>query len=592
MAEQAPSSQLSQPSPNKPPRSRAGFEESGRPGKRPRLSTPPQMTAAVAHAEERQQQRSPAASFQSPNPQAEAIGALMGVAQNATSPATENASQIANSNPATTLSQPLNIVAQNLQTPPGTASTQGDAITQTSPVSASSLGTINSIIGPSGAVTAIGSPQPMDGIIKSASGNDSVSPEDPNKSMSYPTSFLQPQNDGRRGMSLPHSGLRQGTRSPSGSNKKHKCPYCSTEFTRHHNLKSHLLTHSQEKPYVCATCNSRFRRLHDLKRHTKLHTGERPHVCPKCNRKFARGDALARHNKGPGGCAGRRESMGSFAGDDDGDVDEAMESVVYGEPENMEDDDGTMRGTPQIRRQPPSGDDSVDTTANYRMPSTYPPIQGRPPGSFPPPTGYGASNQPYAASGAQYSGASSGMRPGSQVFAQNPMTESPKPISPAQRQNTGTIDSIGRNRSPSNPQYAQHPQQYPPRGSSGSSSLAVPPHGPQLPPPHGLNPPDPRFTLPSQAGPTHPPTQPSGPPTHMSGSGPLSSHSNSSSHGFSGHGSGEGHKGAFPTNEERLWAVVRSLENQMGSMRETIDSLRAEVANLKQKAEQQHRTQT
>jgi len=76
----------------------------------------------------------------------------------------------------------------------------------------------------------------------------------------------------------------------------------------------------------------------------------------------------------------------------------------------------------------------------------------------------------------------------------------------------------------------------------------------------------------------------------MSGSGPLSSQSNSSSHGFSGHGSGEGHKGAFPTNEERLWAVVRSLENQMGNLRETIDSLRAEVGSLKQTVEQQHRT--
>ena len=85
-------------------------------------------------------------------------------------------------------------------------------------------------------------------------------------------------NEAKRGMSLPNSGQRQGTRSPS--TKKHRCPYCATEFTRHHNLKSHLLTHSQEKPYVCSTCQSRFRRLHDLKRHTKLHTGERPQFAP------------------------------------------------------------------------------------------------------------------------------------------------------------------------------------------------------------------------------------------------------------------------------------------------------------------------
>lgn len=89
------------------------------------------------------------------------------------------------------------------------------------------------------------------------------------------------------------------------STKQHKCPYCSLDFT---DIKSHLLTHSHEKPYVCQTCQSTFRRLHDLKRHTKLHTGEFPHICRQCGRKFARIDALARHQKGPGGCPRTRSS--------------------------------------------------------------------------------------------------------------------------------------------------------------------------------------------------------------------------------------------------------------------------------------------
>ncbi len=160
------------------------------------------------------------------------------------------------------------------------------------------------------------------------------------KALTYPGPLPNIQQSDRRRNT--HSGF--GRESPSkspGSNKKHQCespqssycplseltalgPYCSTTFTRHHNLKSHLLTHSHEKPYYCDACDSRFRRLHDLKRHSKLHTGERPHTCPKCHRSFARGDALARHSKGAGGCAGRRSSLGG----DDPEQDESMHGIV------------------------------------------------------------------------------------------------------------------------------------------------------------------------------------------------------------------------------------------------------------------------
>ena len=51
-----------------------------------------------------------------------------------------------------------------------------------------------------------------------------------------------------------------------GKKRKHKCPECGQYFTRLHNLKSHLLTHSQEKPFICDDCGHKFRRLHDLKR--------------------------------------------------------------------------------------------------------------------------------------------------------------------------------------------------------------------------------------------------------------------------------------------------------------------------------------
>ncbi|KAJ4415947.1 hypothetical protein N0V82_007069 [Gnomoniopsis sp. IMI 355080] len=76
----------------------------------------------------------------------------------------------------------------------------------------------------------------------------------------------------------------------TSSIRKHKCPYCEVQFSRHDFLKTHLLIHSQEKPYLCEVCKLRFRRLHDLKRHGKLHTGER-------QLRFRRLHDLKRHGK-------------------------------------------------------------------------------------------------------------------------------------------------------------------------------------------------------------------------------------------------------------------------------------------------------
>ncbi|KAI5310509.1 hypothetical protein KEM55_006072 [Ascosphaera atra] len=156
-----------------------------------------------------------------------------------------------------------------------------------------------------------------------ANSNEYVSVADANvrRGMSLPTVAPHPQRTDTVNSTTSVCELNMASVDPayaaqhsSSNGKKHRCSHCGTEFTRHHNLKSHLLTHSEEKPHVCNVCNQRFRRRHDMKRHMKLHTGERPHICPRCGRRFARGDALARHAKGPGGCAGRRESGGSSLG--------------------------------------------------------------------------------------------------------------------------------------------------------------------------------------------------------------------------------------------------------------------------------------
>ena len=94
------------------------FEESFRPGKRPRLE-PPQMTAAAAVAEARRkspQLTTPPSTGTSPNRPRQALNALMSSPQNATSKAPP-ATSAAFSDPATIVSEALAVVAENIQPP-------------------------------------------------------------------------------------------------------------------------------------------------------------------------------------------------------------------------------------------------------------------------------------------------------------------------------------------------------------------------------------------------------------------------------------------------------------------------------------------
>lgn len=407
--------------------------------------------------------------------------------------------------------------------------------------------------------------------------------QDSNKAFSYPmpsggpailsannqpvSSRRQSISDPRRGLSLPDAGYNRGSpRSPSA--KKHRCPYCATEFTRQHNLKSHLLTHSQEKPFVCQTCQSRFRRLHDLKRHTKLHTGERPHICPKCGRRFARGDALARHNKGQGGCAGRRSSMGSFAAEDEyGDghpADDTMDGLVYAEPERMDEEEERRLNMPSIRKS------DVDTLSrsdsiHSRQPSTYPPITaGRP--LYPPTGSHGGSGTSTAATSQpnNLTFPPAGHPSGTSIFTSTNAGDSPKPLSPNALSHHDNNTQPHRAHSPGMGQSLPHPQpSYPRAGQPNHAppSLGLPPPtgAPHLPPPV-ISSPDARYGL--QAPAKH-----------------------TSSHVLSGSHPGlpkVGLDGPETNNDagqiDKLWQYVRSMHDEMVGLREEVASLRAHIA--------------
>lgn len=82
------------------------------------------------------------------------------------------------------------------------------------------------------------------------------------------------------------------------------CTLCPKRFTRAYSLRSHLRTHTDERPFVCTVCGKAFARQNDRKRHEGLHSGEKKFVCRGdlkagsqwgCGTRFARAEALGRH---------------------------------------------------------------------------------------------------------------------------------------------------------------------------------------------------------------------------------------------------------------------------------------------------------
>ncbi|KAK7487447.1 hypothetical protein BaRGS_00021288 [Batillaria attramentaria] len=85
-----------------------------------------------------------------------------------------------------------------------------------------------------------------------------------------------------------------GCRGTTGKQKL-MCEVCGHEFSSKVTLKSHMVTHTSDRPFKCRMCEATFRHYKSRYNHEKTHTGKKEHVCSTCGKSFYQKSNLVIH---------------------------------------------------------------------------------------------------------------------------------------------------------------------------------------------------------------------------------------------------------------------------------------------------------